>query len=877
MRKNYIQYKKDFKNLSFTLHQGLFEVNNITSYNASVGFLFSRTLTSVKRPLKIKKEKPIMFSFKNAFKDNIRHEPMVSLGNSFELLRLVKKLGWRVISACTDQQVSLFRELKILKGFAGYLLQMQKHHGATTTVKYLKSCHLAIQKCISKDQITSLRDIEPDLPLPRLTTSRLPRFIPLSDRRAIISGSVFRTRYWLTLYSLYRVIKVPGKLKLQTITDPFSGDLVALLRGVESLREISQRLSSRFNKDILSKEFGLLPLETASPTAKSSWNGWLFDVHGLIREHLDHHVEELLLSFKQTKLFLRFQFIKDSTILPRSEPLKDRYPSMGQLAIKEEAAGKLRVFALVDVWTQSCLKPLHEMIFAFLKSLPNDATFDQQAAVKRAAEKVDKYGQSFGYDLSAATDRLPIVLQEAVLIPIIGVEAAAAWRALLTQRTYRLLFPDSMGTDVFDVKYEVGQPMGALSSWAMLALTHHLIVQLAYHNIRGIKSLNVWYSEYELLGDDIVLFEKDIAEEYLRLMKDFGVGINLSKSIVSKNKSFEFAKVSWINGAFVSAISWKMFISQNNAMGRVNILFQLLPKMNIKHPIRYIKTVTARSLLDLGAYKFNLLALLSMMANSGKITIQELLKTMMSPMDQPKRFLLKDSTLFMNEKYAETLITDILNGRPLHLRADRWISSVMRMDVPWYHIALLTRITKIKLELGSEEQILKRFTGKLIDHLCGSDFIHPGYREIFHDDILSGDEMFPNVLEMRDHYWFFQSLARDLLGDLTFYDTGSVDQDADTLTDLIKVNEKFDRLLEVLKLFDRANDKLKGIALARLSDKSPLKVLQFVKRSDFVRNQVVKNERKGWFVDRSEEHFVEDLNFLLQNDESLKKVRVRYL
>lgn len=114
-----------------------------------------------------------------------------------------------------------------------------------------------------------------------------------------------------------------------------------------------------------------------------------------------------------------------------------------------------------------------------------------------------------------------------------------------------------------------------------------------------------------------------------------------------------------------------MFISQNNAMGRVNILFQLLPKMNIKHPIRYMKSVCSRSLLELGSYKFNLLALLSMMANSGKISIQELLATMMSPMDKPKRYLIKDSMLFMNEKYAETLITDILNDRPLHLRADR--------------------------------------------------------------------------------------------------------------------------------------------------------------------------------------------------------------
>lgn len=33
--------------------------------------------------------------------------------------------------------------------------------------------------------------------------------------------------------------------------------------------------------------------------------------------------------------------------------------------------------------------------------------------------------------------------------------------------------------------YSVGQPMGALSSWAMLALTHHLIVQYAVRKVYG--------------------------------------------------------------------------------------------------------------------------------------------------------------------------------------------------------------------------------------------------------------------------------------------------------------------------------------------------------------------------------------------------------
>jgi len=104
--------------------------------------------------------------------------------------------------------------------------------------------------------------------------------------------------------------------------------------------------------------------------------------------------------------------------------------------------------------------------------------------------------------------------------------------------------------------YAVGQPMGALSSWAMLALTHHILVQLAYVNTG--KPYLSWFDNYELLGDDINIFDKDVAHEYLSLMDKIGVPINLMKSVVSSLDCFEFAKVTGYKGTNVSAISWKM-------------------------------------------------------------------------------------------------------------------------------------------------------------------------------------------------------------------------------------------------------------------------------------------------------------------------------
>jgi hypothetical protein len=134
------------------------------------------------------------FSIKKSFMANILTEPRVSL-NSVELLALFRRLGWRVLSACTSKKVKFASRLKQLNGFAMHLLRVTKHHGSEFTVNYLKASQLAVQKRIGKNGVKSLRDINPDYPFPRLASSGLPKVIPLGDRRAILSGNEFVTRW----------------------------------------------------------------------------------------------------------------------------------------------------------------------------------------------------------------------------------------------------------------------------------------------------------------------------------------------------------------------------------------------------------------------------------------------------------------------------------------------------------------------------------------------------------------------------------------------------------------------------------------------------------------------------------------------------------
>lgn len=137
-----------------------------------------------------KNDKNLTFlSLTKAFSDYTQSEKLVSLNNSFELLALIRKLGWRLVAACTFESMNLSSRSRQAYNFGKYILRMRKHHGVTFTVAYLKASQLAVQKRIGKDKIKSLRDLVSDLPLPRLSTSGLPRYIPLADRRAICSGS----------------------------------------------------------------------------------------------------------------------------------------------------------------------------------------------------------------------------------------------------------------------------------------------------------------------------------------------------------------------------------------------------------------------------------------------------------------------------------------------------------------------------------------------------------------------------------------------------------------------------------------------------------------------------------------------------------------
>lgn len=233
--------------------------------------------------------------------------------------------------------------------------------------------------------------------------------------------------------------------------------------------------------------------------------------------------------------------------------------SFGRLAFLREP-GKIRIVAMVNLITQTLMAPLHEWIFARLRKIPTDGTFDQTRPVESLIRSfTDKGHWVASYDLSAATDRIPILIQIELLKPLLGEELANLWAWFLVSQPYQLpKIAKSWNLGFNAVWYSVGQPMGALSSWALLALTHHAIVQ--YAASKAYPRAPGWFFLYAVLGDDVVIADRLVAKAYLEIMEALGVEIGLAKSLVSNQSSIEFAKRTWIRGRDCSPISLAEFL-----------------------------------------------------------------------------------------------------------------------------------------------------------------------------------------------------------------------------------------------------------------------------------------------------------------------------
>lgn len=190
--------------------------------------------------------------------------------------------------------------------------------------------------------------------------------------------------------------------------------------------------------------------------------------------------------------------------------------------------GKTREVAILDYWSQTALKGLHQYLFRRLKTIPQDCTFDQGSFLDKL--KPDPNHNLYSVDLTAATDRFPILGIEHVLKARFSDVYVKSWRDIMVGYPF---WTKELG----EIRYSVGNPMGAYSSWNSFALSHHYVV---YYCCREL-GINWKDARYVLLGDDIVINDDQLAKKYMETLGELGVEFSKAKTHISKN-AYEFAK-----------------------------------------------------------------------------------------------------------------------------------------------------------------------------------------------------------------------------------------------------------------------------------------------------------------------------------------------
>jgi hypothetical protein len=196
-----------------------------------------------------------------------------------------------------------------------------------------------------------------------------------------------------------------------------------------------------------------------------------------------------------------------------------------KLVLLQDKFGKTRVIAIADYFSNLALSCIHKSFMYALQRMRGDVTYLQNEIPNLIKGLGDHLYSS---DMTAFTDRFPIELETHVIKAAYGERISQLWRSILTDR----LFYHPLGS----VKYEVGNPMGVLSSWPVSTFTHHVVKRYCAYKMH-LKDY-----EYLILGDDTLDTDKGVYDLYLSVIKRLGVSISESKCTQSTQGYAEFAK-----------------------------------------------------------------------------------------------------------------------------------------------------------------------------------------------------------------------------------------------------------------------------------------------------------------------------------------------
>jgi len=385
---------------------------------------------------------------------------------------------------------------------------LRKERGTVFAQEYFKKARWTLVKKFARDPVIS--------PGIRLDRHGYPTVVP-KDLRILLNKSPTKLTRAVALMLLSLHLCYTGKrdVSYSTITTPLTTECEASVAGL--------RRHFRVLLPALAHDLGIYEALRLGELRYHISNRGGPNGHAMLCAHLDAAAvlqntevggslkEWLSKVYPQTGPALWQNLTRVGKLALEQGFVGTRQLALGKIGLKREPM-KNRIFAISDYWTQASLKPLHVALMEILRKIPQDATWNQETGAQVVQKWTAEGRQLWSFDLSAATDRFPRDLQAdlvAFLLRRHGAKLGDIWARLLTDRGY--VIPRSAST----VKYAVGQPMGSYSSWAVFALTHHMMVRWAARR----AAVGRKFAEYTILGDDVVIAHEGVALQYQELMR----------------------------------------------------------------------------------------------------------------------------------------------------------------------------------------------------------------------------------------------------------------------------------------------------------------------------------------------------------------------
>nr|QIR30259.1 RNA-dependent RNA polymerase [Plasmopara viticola lesion associated mitovirus 36] len=417
--------------------------------------------------------------------------------------------------------------------------------GTKMLAQYWSECFRLIGQFISGTKIpnTKIRVKKYKNGLPRILGNNFKQFI---ENQVLILNSIKSSemqdniqnqkisplfRAIITIFAWNRGIGVKHEIRFNSVTNPHSGEKLSLDLSTikESLAKLSLGNCNLVKR--LSKPTFFISNKSGT-NSKLAFLSFGLDTVGFIRN------PKVLLAYLKLCYKLNFRLLLVVFILclilclPLSLLIIHHPIYLGRLAIIKELKGKARVIGITDQWTQWLLKPVHDAIADILSDIPEDGTHNQLKPVKSMLSLHKGSNEFNSLDLSNATDRLPVAFQ-ADILSCLGFPGQD-WMSLL-QRPYNY--------DGINYDYAVGQPMGAYSSFVMLALANHVLV------LSSLDSYNKGSGQYAVLGDDVCIHSNAASLKYTGLLRLLGVEVNPVKGFFGD--LIEFAK-NWFHSSGIN-------------------------------------------------------------------------------------------------------------------------------------------------------------------------------------------------------------------------------------------------------------------------------------------------------------------------------------